>query len=133
MDNKECVQRFMAAMGVGDLQPLFDAMDDDVSWRWMGVGQWSKTFAGKQQVVRDLFGGVAETLSASSGVDVHGILSDGDHVVVEHTGRNETPDGRQYDNNYCWVLEFDNGLIREIREYMDTQLVTETFGADSGS
>lgn len=120
----------MAAMAEGDLQPLFDAMDEEVSWRWMGVRQWSRTFVGKPEVVRELFGGVAETLSPSFRVDVHSILGDGAHVVVEHTGRNETPDGRRYDNNYCWVLRFDHGLIREIREYMDTQLVTETFGTD---
>lgn len=28
---------------------------------------------------------------------------------------------------------FQNGLIQEVREYMDTQLVTETFGADQPS
>jgi ketosteroid isomerase-like protein len=60
---------------------------------------------------------------------VHRVLADDAHVVVEHAGRNETPDGRQYNNNYCWVMRFDNGLIREIREYMDTQLVMDTFGA----
>jgi ketosteroid isomerase-like protein len=32
--------------------------------------------------------------------------------------------------NYCWVLTFRDGLIREVREYMDTQLVTETFSFD---
>ena len=127
--DKQTVQSLMDAMAGGDLQPLFDAMADDMTWQWMGVHQWSKTFVGKQAVVQELFGGVAETLNPPFSVDVHRILADGDHVVVEHTGRNETPDGRQYDNNYCWVMRFDDGLIREIREYMDTQLVTETFGA----
>jgi ketosteroid isomerase-like protein len=133
MDHRETVQRFMGAMADGDLQPMFDAMHEDVSWRWMGVRQWSKTFVGKRDVVQELFGGAAETLSGSFSVVVHGILADGDCVVVEHTGRNQTPDGRPYHNNYCWVLEFDGELIREIREYMDTQLVTETFGADEES
>jgi ketosteroid isomerase-like protein len=40
-------------------------------------------------------------------------------------------DGLRYENNYCWALRFQNGLIQEVREYMDTQLVTETFGADA--
>ena len=53
-------------------------------------------------------------------------------MVVEHSGRNELPDGRRYDNNYCWVFRFEEGSIQEVREYMDTQLVTETFGADGG-
>ena len=33
-------------------------------------------------------------------------------------------------NNYCWVFQFQAWLIQEVREYMDTQLVTERFGAD---
>jgi ketosteroid isomerase-like protein len=133
MDNRQLMREVMEAMAAGTLQALFDAMADDVTWRWMGVGQWSRTFEGKQVVLRDLFGGVAEGLAGSFSVEVHRILADGDHVVVEHTGRNETPDGRRYDNNYCWVCRFDGGLIREIREYMDTLLVTETFGADKPS
>src|SRR4051794_26433748 len=129
MDNKneQRVRTFMEAMARSDLRPFFDAMADDVSWRWMGVQKWSKTFEGKRSVVEELFGGAAESLNDSFSDDVHHIIASGDHVVVEHTGRNETPDGRPYDNNYCWVLTFRGDLIREVREYMDTQLVTETF------
>ncbi len=104
-----------------------------VTWRWMGVNEWSRTFEGKQTVVDRLFGGVSETLSPSSSVEVHGIHADGDCVVVEHSGRNEMPDGRRYDNNYCWVLRFRGEVVQEVREYMATQLVTETFGADATS
>jgi ketosteroid isomerase-like protein len=93
------------------------------------VTSWSKTFQGKEQVVGQLFGGVEETLTSFS-VDVHHIFADGERVVVEHTGHNTTPDGRRYDNNYCWVFSIRNGLIREVREYMDTQLVTEAFADD---
>ena len=56
-----------------------------------------------------------------------------DFVVIEHSGRNELADGRRYNNNYCWVFRFQDGLIQEVREYMDTQLVTETFGPDGSS
>ena len=121
----------MDAMSQGQVGPLFEAMADDVTWQWMGVGQWSRAFEGKQLVIDTLFGGAAETLSASSSIQVRCIHADGDCVVVEHSGRNELPDGRRYDNNYCWVLRFEDGSIQEVREYMDTQLVTETFGADA--
>lgn len=130
MTAKERVLPIMEAMAGGDLRPLFDAMSDDITWRWMGVSSWSRTFAGKRAVIDELFGGVADTLTDSFSVQVHSILADGDHVVVEHSGRNATPDGRQYNNNYCWVLRLRDGLIQELREYMDTQLVTETFAED---
>jgi ketosteroid isomerase-like protein len=130
-DNEQCVRTFMDAMARADLEPFFDAMADDVSWRWMGVQKWSKTFEGKRSVVDELFSGAGEALNDSFGVQVHQIIAEGDHVVVEHTGRNTTPDGREYNNNYCWVLTFAGGLVREVREYMDTQLVTDTFGDPS--
>lgn len=130
MDHKRLVGDVMEAMAQGRIRPLFDAMAEDVTWRWMGVSQWSRTFEGKQTVAAKLFGGATETLSPSSSVEVHCIHADGDFVVVEHSGRNEMPDGRRYDNNYCWVFRFQDDVIQEVREYMDTQLVTETFGAE---
>lgn len=120
----------MNALAGGDRRPLLDAMADDVTWRWMGVTSWSKVFEGKRAVVEDLFGGVDETLTDDYSVQVHHVHAGGDHVVVEHTGRNQTPDGRRYDNHYCWVLQFRDGKIVAVREYMDTQLVTETFDVD---
>jgi ketosteroid isomerase-like protein len=131
MDIKRRVREVMVAMSQGRVGPLFDAMAEDVTWRWMGVNKWSQTFEGKQTVVDKLFGGATETLGPSSSVEVHGIHADDDCVVVEHSGRNEMPDGRRYDNNYCWVLRFQGEFIHEVREYMDTELVTDTFGADA--
>jgi uncharacterized protein len=133
MGPKERMREIMNSMSQGRVGPLVDAMAEDVTWRWMGVTQWSRTFEGKQLVVDTLFGGARETLSPSSGVEVHYIHGDGDFVVVEHSGRNRLPDGRRYDNNYCWVFRFQDELIQEVREYMDTQLVTETFGPDESS
>ena len=120
----------MEQMAEGRSRPFFDTMADDVTWRWMGVNRWSRTFEGKQTIADTLFGGSTETLGPSSRIVVHGIHGDGNVVIVEHSGRNELPDGRRYDNNYCWIFEFGDGVIREVREYMDTQLVTETFGTN---
>jgi uncharacterized protein len=133
MDDKQRVREVMAAISQGRVAPLFDAMADDITWRWMGVNQWSRTFEGKQLVIDKLFGGATEAPDPSSSTEVRRIHADGDSVVVEHSGRNKLPDGRRYDNNYCWILRFQNGLIQEVREYMDTQLVTETGGADGTS
>lgn len=133
LDYRAQVENIMTAMGKGRVRPLFDAMAADVTWRWMGVKQWSRAIEGKQSVVDTLFGGNSESFSASSSVKVHCIHADGEFVVVEHSGRNELSDGRRYDNNYCWVFRFADGLIHEVREYMDTQLVTETFGPDENA
>ena len=43
-------------MSEGRARPFFDAMAEDVTWRWMGVSQWSRTFEGMQTVADTLFG-----------------------------------------------------------------------------
>ena len=133
MEPRQRVQLAMDALSHGSARPLIDAMTEDVTWRWMGVSRWSKTFVGRQSVANTLFGGAPEGPNPSSFVKVHQIHADGDFVVVEHSGRNELPDGRRYDNNYCWVFQFQDGLINEVREYMDTQLVTDTFGDEQSA
>jgi ketosteroid isomerase-like protein len=50
MNDKQRVQSLMDALAGGDLQPLFDAMADDVTWRWMGVNQLSRTFVGSRRL-----------------------------------------------------------------------------------
>jgi len=133
VDHKRRVLDVMNAMSEGQVAPLLALMAEDVIWRWMGVGQWSRTFEGKRRVIDTLFGGAIDELGPGSRVEVAHVHADGDSVVVEHAGRNALPDGRQYNNQYCWVLRFEGDLIREVREYMDTQLVTETFGADESA
>jgi ketosteroid isomerase-like protein len=116
------------ALGSGDRAPLFDLMDDRIRWTWMGVKDWSRTFDGKTEVIEQLFGGVDETLAGAQGVEVRAVVADDVRAVVEHDGFNVTPDGRRYDNRYCWVATFESGRIVELHEYMDTKLVADTFG-----
>jgi len=130
IDNKRLMQKVFSEMSRGNLEPFFDIMAEDMRWTWMGTGRWSHTFEGKDSVVNGLFAAVKETLSESSGVIPHQFIAEGDLVVIEHSGRNTTSDGRPYNNRYCWVCHFADGKLRELREYMDTELVTETFGKD---
>jgi hypothetical protein len=57
VDHRARVENIMRAMAQGRVRPLFDALADDVTWRWMGVKQWSRAIEGKQSVVDTLFGG----------------------------------------------------------------------------
>ena len=131
MADQQRAKDIMAQLAEGHTGALFDAMAEDITWRVMGVDRWSRTFEGKQAVVNTLFGGAPVTPGPSSRVVVHAIHGDGDAVVVEYSARNELPDGRLYENNYCWVFRFRDGLIREVREYIDTLHATETFSQRS--
>lgn len=124
------MQNIFAEMAKGNLDPFIDVMAEDMHWTWMGTEEWSHTFKGKESVVKELLAAVKATLREPFEVIAHCFIAEGDYVVIEHTGKNTTPDGRPYHNRYCWVCRFSNGKLRELREYMDTELVTKTFGTD---
>ena len=49
-----------------------------------------------------------------------GFYADGNIVVIEQRLRATLANGNAYDNDYCFVFELENDLIRRVREYMDT-------------
>ncbi len=53
-------------------------------------------------------------------IDFKGVYADGDVVVVEERMRATLASGRPYDNDYCFVFELEDGLVKTMREYMDT-------------
>lgn len=126
-DNKQLMQNIFAEMSKGNLDPFIDAMAEDIQWTWMGTEKWSHTFKGKESVVNELLAAVKSTLTEPFEINTHSFIAEGDYVVIEHSGKNTTPDGRPYNNKYCWVCRLSEGKIRELREYMDTELVTKTF------
>jgi ketosteroid isomerase-like protein len=56
------------------------------------------------------------------------MVSEGDFVVVECHGRVATKAGKPYDNRYCYVCRLDGGKLRELTEYLDTELVATALG-----
>jgi ketosteroid isomerase-like protein len=58
-----------------------------------------------------------------SDVDIafRGVHADGDVVIVEERMRATLPNGRPYENDYCFVFTVAGDRIREVREYMDTR------------
>jgi ketosteroid isomerase-like protein len=126
-DNKKMMQFIFQELSTGNDEPFLDAMADDMQWTWMGSGQWSRTFKGKQAVLDELWSAVRTTLKPPYKVIAHRFIADEDYVAVEASGQNTTPDGKVYNNKYCWVCRISGGKLHELREYMDTQLVTDTF------
>ena len=101
MDNKQRMQDIFSELSEGNLEPFIEAMAEDMQWTWMGTGQWSHTFEGKESVVNELLAAVKETLNEPFEVIAHRFIAEGEYVVIEHSGRNTTPDGRPYHNKYC--------------------------------
>jgi ketosteroid isomerase-like protein len=126
-ENKLLLEAIFAALATGDSRPFVAAMADDVTWTVMGRTPWSKTYEGKAAVLgllRELGSRLADRYRATASL----ILADGDHVVVTARGQATTRSGAPYDNDYCFIYRLERGAIREVTEYLDTELVSSALG-----
>ena len=128
VDNKQLMQKVFSEMSKGNEKPFIEALAPDIRWTWMGTVNWFKTFKGKETVIKELLGPAKSMLAGPSKVTVDRFIAEGDYVVVEFRGENTLLDGRPYNNRDCWVCSFADGKLQELHEYMDTELVTATFG-----
>lgn len=62
--------------------------------------------------------------------DVIGVTAEGDRVAVEGRSLHRMEDGREYKNQYHFLVEFRDGLIVKVREYLDTAYANRFFGTD---
>ena len=124
-ENKQLLKTAFDAWATGDIRPLLSAMADDVVWTVGGHNSWSGSFRGKDSVRRDLLGPLGDQFAGTYTSTASRFVAEDDVVVVETQGSVTTKAGPRYDNKYCFVFRLEDGRIREITEYMDTQLVSE--------
>jgi len=59
---------------------------------------------------------------------VHHTTVDGDTAVVQQRHSVKTLEGKQYENEYCWVYTCRDGVIVDMLEYADTWKAAQVFG-----
>ncbi len=127
-ENKQLLQHIYAELAKGNSVPFVEAMADDFTWVMPGSTTWSRTYAGKKVVVGELFAALRAAMEGRIKTIAHRFIADGDFVVVEARGDNVTKAGRPYQNTYCMVYRLADGRLKELTEYMDTELVTAVLG-----
>ena len=126
--NKQLLQSIFSELAKSNSKPFVDAMADDFRWTISGTTKWSRSYDGKQAVLTELLGPLRTTLDGKITTTAHRFIAEGDHVVVEARGRNVTKAGAPYNNTYCFVFRLAGGKLREVTEYLDTELVTAALG-----
>jgi ketosteroid isomerase-like protein len=128
MTNQEIkarIQNAFEALSSGNPQPYLDLFADDVSFRVTGSTRWSGTYRGKERLVNELLRPVSRCLQGKFNATVGRVVVEGDLVVMETKGENNTAkNGKPYNNEYCWVCRVKDGKFAEVTEYADTELFT---------
>ncbi len=132
-ENKKLMEQIFAGLAKGDSRPFVEAMADDFAWTVTGTTRWSKTYAGKKLVLEELLGTLRTLVVPPIVVVAQRFIADGDFVAVEARGKNTTTAGVPYNNTYCFVFRVADGKLRELTEYLDTELVNSALGAAASS
>ena len=122
--NKQLMQDAFNELATGNGQPFIDTLGDDVHWTIIGTTAWSRTYTGKRAVrdelMRPLFAQFADTYTNTA----TRIIAEDDVVVIECRGKVTTKAGKPYNQTYCYVCQFVDGKVRNLTEYLDTELIT---------
>jgi uncharacterized protein len=122
-ENKQLFQNIFAGFSVGNAQIFIDSLADDIRWTITGTTAWSKTYDGKQAVRTEILQPLRAQFADQYTSTLHRLIAEDDYVVVECRGRVTTKTGKPYNNIYCWVCRIADGEVKELTEYMDTELV----------
>ena len=120
--NARLVAAIFDEVAKGNGAPFWDACHDDVVWRTIGEGSWSGEFRGKQTIVDEIFRPLNRVL-VERVVTATRVIDGGDVVVVQARGKALTREGKRYDNDYVFVIQFRDGKIARYEEYCDTDLI----------
>jgi uncharacterized protein len=121
-EDKQLIQNIFSELAKGNGKPLVEAMADDFCWTVTGSTKWSRTYCGKQAVLTELLRPLVSLFADRYTNIAHRIIAEDDYVVIECRGSVTTKAGMPYNNKYCWVCRMADGKLRELTEYMDTEL-----------
>lgn len=123
-ENKQLLQDAFAELSNGNGQPFLELMADDFCWIITGTTAWSRTYSGKQAVLTELLQPLVAQFETQYTNTAHRFIAEDDFVVVECRGNVMTKKGKPYNNTYCYVCRLADGKLKELTEYLDTELVT---------
>lgn len=121
--NKTAVIAFFEAMNHADVDGIINAYHDDGYVWTMGETLISGKYS-KQQI-QAAAGGIFAAFPHGIHFRILGMIAEADQVAVEATSRGEHVSGRVYDNHYHFLFTFRDGKLLELKEFMDTEKVTD--------
>jgi ketosteroid isomerase-like protein len=121
--NKAIVTGFFEALNSGDVDAIVNTYAEDSCVQTMGDTLISGTFS-RDQIAASA-GGILDVFPDGLTFTVLGMVAEGDKVAVEAISDGEHISGQTYSNEYHFLFEFREGKLLKLKEYMDTEQVTD--------
>lgn len=125
-NNKKLVTDFWQTFSSGDFEAALAMLADDATWWVAGSTGLSGTY--NKTEFTALLGQVTPMAPKGLSVTPKQLTAEDNRVSVEATSYGEITNGKTYQNIYHFMFELDNNKISAVREYLDTEHVTDVFG-----
>lgn len=128
-ENKQLLQHIYEEIAKRNIQPLLESMADDIQWTIIGTTVLSGVAHSKQEAIEKILKPLGEKLTEDPFFFQFGrLIAEGEYVVMEARGWIKTRSGKPYNNTYCFVCRIVDGKIKEMTDYVDTEVITYALG-----
>jgi ketosteroid isomerase-like protein len=111
----------------GDGAAFFEQVADDVDWTVMGTHPLAGQYPSKKAFIAGTFTKLGQVLPQGAQLHVENVIVQDDQAVVELHSLATAKNGMRFDNHYCWVVYFRDGVIVRVRAYLDSAMVARLF------
>jgi uncharacterized protein len=122
----ESVQELFNHIKVGQSDKFFAHIADDVHWTVLGTHPLAGDYHSKEEFMNHTFKRLNKVLKQGLDFSVTNVIIENNIAVVEMKAKALALNGKPFNNVYCWVVKFSEGLIVEVRAYIDSALVKQT-------
>jgi hypothetical protein len=123
----ERVREIFKGLENGDGAAFFEHVSDNVDWIVEGTHPLAAHYLSKGAFIEGTFAKLAQVLPQGAQLHVENLIVKDDEAVVELHSLATAKNGMRFDNRYCWVVYFQDGLIVRVRAYLDSAMVARLF------
>lgn len=123
IDYKQKVEDFFVALNAADGDAMVDMYTEDGACWTSGRTLISGT--AERAVLGQAISGVLDVFPKGLEFTVKGMTAEGTKVAVEAESHGEHVSGVIYHNKYHFLFIFEGEKLKLLKEYMDTELVTD--------
>jgi uncharacterized protein len=123
----DSVREIFKGLESGDGAAFFEHVAEDVDWTVMGTHPLAGHYQSKKAFIDGTFARLHKVLPRGTQLHVEHLFVQADEAVVELHSLATARNGMRFDNRYCWVIYFQDGLIVRVRAYLDSAMVAQLF------
>ena len=121
------VREIFKGLENGDGAAFFEHVADNVDWIVEGTHPLADHYLSKRAFIEGTFAKLSRVLPNGAQLHVEDLLVKDDKAVVELHSLATAKNGMRFDNRYCWVVYFRDGVIVRVRAYLDSAMVARLF------